>query len=241
MAGPLKGYLWPVSRNYDYITGSFEPAEVVKEFCSWFTPSTVFYDIGSNIGYYSFIANTLIVSGKIYAIEPTAFNNDLFEQLVRLNSRRMAVNNIRLLAFAISDTQKEVAFSCNTVFAEGNTYVTTGENYTGEKVTVQCYSIDGLLQMGYAAPDIIKIDIEGAEYDALLGATNTLKKYTPHILIATHNCIEKGIKEKCVQYLEGLGYVLKHTGYQNKAMDGLDDYLAVHKEKLKPGSILQIV
>ena len=234
MAGPLKGYRWPVSRNYDYITGTFEPVEVIDEFCSWFTPNTVFYDIGSNIGYYSFIANTFIISGKIYAIEPTAFNNDLFKQLVLLNKKKLAVNNIRLLAFAISDTQKEVEFSNNTVFAEGNTYVATAENYTGQKIRVQCYSVDGLLQMGYAAPDVIKIDIEGAEYDALIGATDTLKKYTPNILLATHNCIVPGIQEKCVQYLQALGYVLKHTGYQNKTMAGLDDYLAVHKEKLKP-------
>lgn len=241
MAGPLKGYQWPVSRNYDYITGTFEPAEVIDEFCSWFTPGTVFYDIGSNIGYYSFIANTIIVSGKIYAVEPTAFNNDLFKQLLQVNKKKLAVNNIELLAFAISDSEKEVEFSNNNIFAEGNTYVASAENFSGKKIKVQCYSIDGLLQKGYAAPDIIKMDIEGAEYDALVGAADTLQKYKPSILLATHNCIEPGISQKCVQYLEELGYVLKHTGYQNKAMAGLDDYLVVHKEKFKPVNTPQTV
>jgi FkbM family methyltransferase len=233
MAGPLKGYLWPTERSYEYIIGNNEPEEVMNEFCSWFSAGSVFYDIGSNIGFYSLIANRLILSGKIYAIEPTTFNNNLFKQLLVLNKKKMPCNNIELLAFAVSDTEKEVDFSNNTIFAEGNTYVLREINFKSDTVKVKCYSIDRLLQMGYSAPGIMKIDIEGAEYDALIGATDTIKKYTPNIFLATHNCIVPGIREKCVQYLEELGYVLKHTGYHNKSMAGLDDYLAVHKHRIK--------
>ncbi|MEI9956355.1 MAG: hypothetical protein WDM90_08655 [Ferruginibacter sp.] len=50
--------------------------------------------------------------------------------------------------------------------------------------------------------------------------------------MATHNCIVPGIKEKCITYLQDLNYVLMHTGYHNKTIDGLDDYIAIHKEKL---------
>ncbi|MGG9960039.1 FkbM family methyltransferase [Ferruginibacter sp. SUN106] len=233
MAGPLKGYQWSVSRSYDYITGTNEPAAVMDEFCSWLGSNTVFYDIGSNIGYYSFIANTFISTGKIYAIEPTAFNNELFQQLMLINKKKLPHNTIQVCAFAIADTAKEVMFSNNIVFAEGNSYVPVANDDKAEKIKVQCYSIDGLLQMGYAIPDVIKIDVEGAEYDALVGATATLQKYKPNLLLATHDCIVPGIKERSVQYLEGLGYIVKHTGYHNKSMAGLDDYIAVHKDKLK--------
>ncbi len=235
MSGPLSGYQWPTGRSYEYIIGNYEPDDVLKAFCSWLTPTAVFYDVGSNIGYYSFIANTFISSGKIYAFEPTAFNNDLFKELLMLNEKLLVKNNIELREFAIADTEKEVPFSSNKNFAEGNTYVTGPKIYTGEKIIVKCYSIDKLIEMGYEVPDIIKIDIEGAEYDALIGAANTLKKFKPNLLLATHNCIVPGIREKCIAYLEELGYVLKHTGYHNKAMAGLDDYLAVHKEKMEYG------
>lgn len=239
MSGPLKGYQWPTDRSYEYIIANNEPPAVMNEFCSWFTPATVFYDVGSNIGYYSFIANTLITTGKIYAFEPTTFNNDVFKKLLVLNKKQIQENHIELLEFAIADTEKEVEFSYDKVFAEGNTYVLDAANYTGKKIKVACYSIDTLLQMGYAAPDVMKIDIEGAEYDALMGAVNTLKKYTPHLLLATHNCKVPGIKEKCITFLEELGYVLEHTGYHNKAKAGLDDYIAVHKEKIKTLKQLQ--
>ena len=87
--------------------------------------------------------------------------------------------------------------------------------------------------MGYPAPNVIKIDIEGAEYDALIGATNTLIKYKPNLLLATHNCKVPGVKEKCLAYLKELGYTLEHTGYQNRAIAGLDDYIAIHRDNLK--------
>ncbi len=232
MAGPLKGYQWPTSRSYEYILGNNEPAEVMQQFCSWFKPGSVFYDVGSNIGFYSFIANRYIVSGKIYAIEPMPFNNRLFKELLLLNKEKVAKNNIEILEFAIADTEKEVEFSNDEVFAEGNTYVSSAVAFAGEKIKIQCYSVDKLVQMGYAVPDVIKIDIEGAEYDALIGAAGTLKKYTPNIFLATHDCIVPGIKDKCIQYLEAAGYVVKHTGYHNKNMNGLDDFIAIHKNKL---------
>lgn len=233
MAGPLKGYQWPTSRSYEYIIGNNEPAAVMQQFCSWFKPGSVFYDVGSNIGFYSFVANRYIVSGKIYAIEPTQFNNRLFKELLQLNKKRVVNNNIEILEFAISDSEKEVEFSNNEKLAESNTYVENTDIYKGERIKIKCYSIDRLIEIGYAVPDIIKIDVEGAEYDALIGATNTLKKYAPNILLATHDCKVPGIKDKCIRYLEDMSYVLQHTGYHNKSKAGLDDFIAVHKDKLQ--------
>jgi FkbM family methyltransferase len=233
MAGPLKGYQWPTSRSYEYIIGNNEPDEVMQQFCSWFKPGSVFYDVGSNIGFYSFVANRFIVSGKIYAIEPTSFNNRLFKRLLQLNKEKVVNNNFEILEFAISDSEKEVEFSNNEKLAESNTYVENTDIYKGERIKIKCYSIDRLIEMGYAVPNIIKIDVEGAEYDALVGATNTLKKYTPNILLATHDCKVPGIKDKCMRYLEDMGYVLQHTGYHNKSKAGLDDFIAVYKDKLQ--------
>jgi FkbM family methyltransferase len=234
MDGPLEGYLWSTSCSYEYILGNYEYPGTLKTFLSWLKPGSVFYDLGANAGYYALMANRLIDSGKIYSFEPLPAARELFEKHTEINKELITKDNITLLPFAISDTEREIEFSNNTGHGEGNTYINTSGVFTGagQRITVQCYSIDGLMDKGYAGPDIIKIDVEGAEFDVLKGAIDTLKRYKPNILLATHDCHLPGVKENCLEFLRQLGYELKHTGQHNKQLDGLDDYIAIHQSRL---------
>lgn len=234
MNGPLKGYLWSTESSYEYILGNYEDPETMNSFLSWLKPGTVFYDLGGHMGYYALIANKFINSGTIYSFEPLPSAREIFEKHLLLNKKLMAADNIKLLPFAISDSDKEVEFSNNSLWGQGNTYISRSEIFTSaeDKITVQCQSIDGLLEKGYAPPDIIKIDVEGAEYDVLQGAVNSLQLYKPHILLATHDYHLPGVQEKCIGFLKQLGYHVKHTGHYNKQMHGLDDYIAIHQTRL---------
>jgi FkbM family methyltransferase len=234
MAGPLKGYLWSTSGSYDYILGQYEDPHTMKLFLSWLKPSSVYYDIGSNIGFHALTANQIINTGKIYAFEPMPAVRAIFEKHISLNSKLITSNSIKILPIAISNEEKLVEFSNDIAHRDGNTYIKESYVFSGtdNKITVQCQSVDGLMQQGYDKPDIIKIDVEGAEYDVLAGAKNTLQLYRPNILLATHDCHLPGVQEKCVHFLQELGYQLKHTGKHNKYMAGLDDYIAIHKSKL---------
>lgn len=234
MAGPLKGFLWSTSSSYEYILGNYEDPKTQQQLLSWLKPGTVFYDIGSNVGFHALLAGRVISTGRIYAFEPMPAVRDIFEQHISLNKKMMNAGSIRVLPFAIADREKEVEFSNDLHHRDGNTYIPGSYVFTGtqNKIKVQCHSIDGLISQGYEIPGIIKIDVEGAEYDVLLGAKNTLQQYHPHILLATHDCHLQGVQKKCVQLLEELGYQVQHTGTHNKHMAGLDDYIAIHTSKL---------
>ncbi len=234
MHGPLKSYLWSTSSSYDYILGEYENPETMRLFLSWLKPDTVYYDIGSNIGYHALIANTIITEGEIYAFEPMPEVRAVFEKHISLNKNLISHNSIKLSPLAISNQAGEVLFSNDVVFREGNTYIKTSDVFSSakNKITVPCQSVDGFLQEGNKAPDVIKIDVEGAEYDVLLGAKDTLLQYKPNILLATHDYHLPGVQQKCVDFLHELGYDLKHTGSFNKYISGLDDYIAIHKSKL---------
>jgi len=68
------------------------------------------------------------------------------------------------------------------------------------------------------APNVIKMDIEGAEYDALVGAQRTIEKHRPTILVEIHaRKIERfGHTVKQVrQLLTGWGYKLTDLGSRN--------------------------
>ena len=233
MSGPLKGYLWSTASSYENILGNYEDPQTMQAFLSWLNPDSVFFDIGAHAGYYALTANRVINAGKIYSFEPSPAARALFEKHIELNRDKIAADTIRLLPFAIADSQKQVGFSDSPIQKEGNTYIKESPVFTGAKNTimVQCYSIDGLLKQGYAKPDIIKIDAEGAEYDVLLGASDTLQQYKPYILLATHDYHLPGVKDKCVDLLQQMGYQLKHTGAYNKQLPGLDDFIAIHPTK----------
>lgn len=234
MEGPLKGYSWSTASSYEYILGNYEEPETVRTFLSWLKPETVFYDLGGNAGFYALLANRFIQGGRVYSFEPSPAAQAVFQQHVKRNSRFIHNNNIRLLPYALSDSEKQVEFSNDSIQQDGNTYITGSPVFSnaGDFLTIPCYSVDGLLQLKYDKPDVIKIDVEGAEYDVLKGAINTLQQYKPNILLATHDCHLPGVKDKCLQLLQQLGYRLQHTGSHNKQLAGLDDYIAVHESRL---------
>ena len=230
MDGPLQGYRWTTNSSYEYIMGCYENPVALDQLDRWLKPQSVFYDLGANIGFHALLANRVITKGKIYSFEPLPLNRIVFEKHIQLNKDLMGVNNISLLPFAISDKEKEIIFSDDKNQKDGNTYITSSPVFAAAQntITAKCYSIDELMQQGYEKPDIMKIDVEGAEYDVLLGAVNTLKQYKPGILLATHDCHLPGVKDNCIQLLQALGYVLQHTGNYNQQLKGLDDYIAVH-------------
>lgn len=234
MAGPLKGYLWSTSGSYDYILGQYEDPGTMKTFLSWLKPGSVYYDIGSNIGFHALTANRVINTGTIYAFEPMPAAREIFEKHISLNSKLIISHNIKLSPMAISSKEGQVEFSNDTGHREGNTYIKESYVFSGakNKIIVDCRSIDGLIEQGYEKPAIIKIDVEGAEYDVLLGAKKTLQQYLPNILLATHDCHLPGVQEKCVSFLKDLGYELQHTGMYHVYIQGLDNYIAIHKSKL---------
>ena len=57
--------------------------------------------------------------------------------------------------------------------------------------------------------DILKIDVEGFEYDVLLGAIETIKRTKPKIILEAHS---KELRRECEEILKSLNYELKVEG-----------------------------
>src|SRR5690606_9486967 len=59
----------------------------------------------------------------------------------------------------------------------------------------------------HARPDLLKIDVEGAESDLLAGAERLLRDLSPDIILALHGPEQT---TKCVDHLSSLGYTFSY-------------------------------
>jgi len=74
----------------------------------------------------------------------------------------------------------------------------------GGKITVPTATLDSLVEAGKVLPpDYVKMDIEGAELQALHGAARTFQRFHPVLFLATHG---KDIEKECRHLLESWGY-----------------------------------
>lgn len=79
-------------------------------------------------------------------------------------------------------------------------------NYTDREQTLETKRLD---DFKFEKVNIIKIDVEGFEYEVLKGAVNTIKRFHPKIILETHSV---ALRQKCGAILDDLGYKLAAEG-----------------------------
>lgn len=139
-----------------------------------------FIDIGANVGFYSlFAAQKAGSSGKIISFEPFPLNVQRLKRNISLNN----FSRVEVVPMAVgNDSGKlDLYYSEN----EQNMGAVSGlGDGTDHSVTVDLIRLDDYLEScSIEKIDVIKIDIEGSEYDALTGMKQTLEKFKPAILI----------------------------------------------------------
>jgi FkbM family methyltransferase len=229
--GPLKGKKWIYSSGYSqYFMGDYEK-EVVDVFYEYAKKSKVIYDIGANIGYYTLIASKAInKNDKVYAFEPFPENVSVLKSNIEANEHQ----NIQVLDFAISNNVGVASFS-NSDNNVANTLCEDSPTFKENKsIEVKTTTIDELVfNNTIEAPDLIKMDVEGTELEALIGAEKTLKEHHPIIFLSTHNCHIPGIHKKCIDYLVNIGYQIEYLNFRENKTKNDDPWYEV-LAKYKP-------
>jgi FkbM family methyltransferase len=113
------------------------------------------------------------------------------------------VTNCDVIEAAVSSKDGTAFFDVSTLPVTGHVSETRAES----DYEVATVTLDGLVHNdALPGPNVIKCDIEGGEYEALIGACDTLRRYRPVILLATHGA---EVHSHCCQLLSDLGYKLK--------------------------------
>lgn len=198
LQGPLRGKKWIVgSHLHGCWLGSYE-ADMQKRIAGELLPGAVFYDVGANAGFYSLLASGLVAPGTVYAFEPLPANAANLRRHIELNH----IRNVKLFELAICDQAGTALFATEETRA-------MGKLEPGGNLRVQTAALDSLLrEQQLAPPDFIKMDIEGGEYLALLGAKECFARYRPKLFLATHG---RKVHNDCCTLLASWNYKLEYA------------------------------
>jgi FkbM family methyltransferase len=166
-------------------------------------------DLGAHIGKYTLHFAKLFKSLKVIAVEPDPTNFITLRKAVKANN----LENVTIENCACADidgkTQLYISFK-----SDVHSLIKRPE--TVATVTVKCKSLDNLVsEQKLKSVDIIKIDVEGAEYKVLKGGINTITKYKPVIFVEIWTNNYKSIAEflRKLKYditlIEGDNYVAR--------------------------------
>lgn len=178
-------YLFPYNRNkYENIDAMFiEGPYELKNVC--IEPGDIVFDCGANLGLFSAVAAKKSVGvgeGKIYAFEPSQFVIDNY-----LHKTAEWNRGINVEPFALSNYVGKAEFSFDENFmSEGKIEKSTGDENNASYINVT--TIDEFVKSnGIERVDFIKADIEGEERYMLLGAKETLKRFSPKLSICIYH------------------------------------------------------
>jgi FkbM family methyltransferase len=135
----------------------------------------VVVDAGANIGTYSLLAATRVgPSGQVIAFEPAPV---AFERL-RENAARNRLNQVETHGVAVGARVDRAAMRISSDVS--NTLVTV-PGLAGETAGVEIVRLDDVV--GGRRPALIKLDVEGYEFEALQGAVGLLTLDPPPVLL----------------------------------------------------------
>lgn len=162
-------------------------------------PGDCLYDLGAHTGFLSVIAGRLVgEKGLVLAVEADPEN----ATVLRANAERNQMAQIQVLEAAAWSHSGQLTFSRPRPFTRMEGHVVEAPD--DQSIAVPAVSLDDLIfKEGRRPPQLVKIDVEGAEWAVLEGARRMLREVKPALLCDVHNAHEV---EKICALLREFGY-----------------------------------
>ena len=143
-------------------------------------PGAVVLDVGANVGAYTLLfAQWAGPSGGVFAFEPSPPAACSLRRHLELN----VVDNVDVVEAAVCDRQGAAALY-EDGYSGSRSLIGTTEHRRG--TTVRTTTIDTFCTERSITPDVVKIDVEGAELEVLRGARQTLAAHRSIVFVEFH-------------------------------------------------------
>lgn len=165
-----------------YASNLVHEAATTKLFRSVVKKGDTVVDLGANIGYFSLLAASIVgKNGKVYSFEPEPKNFSYLKKNIEINGYTQIQANQK----AVSDKKGKVKlYICE--YETGHHTINQSEGIKAYRrdvsvneenfVEVETIPLDDFFKGKEDSIGVIKMDVEGAEFLALLGMDNILRK-----------------------------------------------------------------
>ena len=204
MSGPSAGTKWVVgSAPHGAWLGTLERSKL-RHFVAHVKPGNTVWDVGANVGLYAVAsARAAGSTGTVVAFEPIPRNLDFLRRHKDLNR----LDNLTVVEAAVFDRSGALHMQ----FGDS-----PSEFHVSDEGAIEVDAIDLDTWSRASAggvPDIVKIDVEGAEAAVLRGGHDVFSRHRPLVYLALHG---DEPRERCQAMLQSWGYRLT-------PLDGADD------------------
>lgn len=201
------------------LRGEFQEFDTVLWLRDVIKPGSTVIDVGANVGQMTLEAAELTgPSGKVIAIEPAPGNYRILQLHITGNQFTDRVSALQAACGSKHGGEIILNIYGNETNSVGSGHNTVNLKNHEEGITplrVPLVSIDGLCQEKQIVPQVIKIDVEGAELEVIRGAVQTLKAYQPEVQIGFHPFAFKDVVQATRELIE----LFRSCGYEVPAPD----------------------
>ena len=210
--GIARGATWSLYPWMSYWRGTHEPViqELIADYWDWTGKHC--WDLGSHYGLYAVGLGRLVgPTGTVAAFEP----NPICYARLQLHVRRNRLSWVQTFRCAVSDQA-----SVERLIVYERLHASTAHfRYVGEPwydgiptISVETCRLDDLVaDLRIAAPDFIKLDVEGHGHRALAGAREAIAQKLPPIIAGLHSQTEV---DGVLAILQPLGYIWRFADGQ---------------------------
>ena len=152
--------------------GTYEPA-MTRTVKRYLPPGGTFVDVGANEGYFGVIAAKAVgPAGRVLLVEPQTRLRPVLAENLRLNG----LAKVTVEDSAITDTTGTNTLHLAPDLNTGASGLTRGTRYRVPTQTVRTTTLTELFgKHGIDRADLVKIDIEGYEHEAVFGAADLFR------------------------------------------------------------------
>lgn len=186
--------------------------EFLSELYKYLKPGAIVFDIGAEEGEFSAFVGMIVGGENVHLFEPSIVYWPNIKRLWEANGLKQPYSYD---GFITNKTNSRMAitggwprYMPKEIFTGNHQLRTHQEEYAH----IDRMTLDYYCQQVRKTPDVIMMDVEGAEVDVIDGAKDVLRNHSPVVFISVHEEIAKygRTREELFLKMESFGYFAKH-------------------------------